>query len=165
MAEKWHNVNQGDRPCSAMEVCLACNGHGAFFPNLKTLLRAFATLPRSTATAEISFSTMKIIKPSEKLHSDSRLTGLALISVHHNIPVSPSEVSFTVLPKHLGAASSCCQIFINERMLPMYLFVNSCNFLLLSRFSVSPVVICDFDIRVHMKRKPKKVQRHGCLLV
>ena len=123
MAEKWHKVNQGDRPCSAMEAYLACNGHGAFFPNLKTLLRAFATLPRSTATAEISFSTMKIIKPSEKLHSDSRLTGLALLSVHRNIPVSPVKFFSTVLPKHLGAARSCCHIFINDRMLPMYLFV------------------------------------------
>jgi hypothetical protein len=61
--KKWHNVNQGDRPCSAMEACLACNGHGAFFPNLKILLRAFATLPVSTASAEISFSAMKRIKP------------------------------------------------------------------------------------------------------
>ena len=61
--KKWRNVNQGDRPCSAMEACLACNGHGAFFPDLKILLRAFATLPVSAATAEISFSTMKRIKP------------------------------------------------------------------------------------------------------
>ena len=61
--KKLRNLNQGDRPCSAMEACLACNGHGAFFPDLKILLRAFATLPVSAATAEISFSTMERIKP------------------------------------------------------------------------------------------------------
>lgn len=89
--KKWQSVNPGDRPCSAMEAFLACNGD--FYPNLKILLRVFATLPVSTATAERSFSTMKRIKSYIRNSTgDSRLTGLALLSVHRNIPVSPSEV-------------------------------------------------------------------------
>jgi hypothetical protein len=89
--KKWQIVHPEDRPCSAMEAFLACNGD--FFPNIKILFCAFATLPVSTATAERSFSTMKIVKSYIRNSTgDNRLYGLALLSIHRNIPVDPSEV-------------------------------------------------------------------------
>lgn len=88
--KKWQSVN-GDRPSSAMDAFLACNTD--FFPNIKILLRVLATLPVSTATAERSFSTMKRVKSFlRNCTGDNRLSGLALLSIHRNIPVNPTEV-------------------------------------------------------------------------
>jgi hypothetical protein len=55
--KKWQMVSDGDRPLSALDSFMSCNGE--FFPNIQVLLRILATLPVSTATAERSFSTLK----------------------------------------------------------------------------------------------------------
>ena len=57
------------------------------------LLQIYATLPVTTATSERSFSDLKYIK--NYLHStmsDNRLTGLALLYVHREIPVNYDTV-------------------------------------------------------------------------
>ena len=105
-----------DKPSSAVEAFVTCNQD--LYPNLSMLLRILATLPVSTATAERSFSTLKKIKSYiRNSTSESRLNGLALLSVHREIVVDPQEVlrrfglapnikiwlsDFHRLPDHLG---------------------------------------------------------------
>ena len=84
-------VSNEQRPHSAIDSFVACNGD--FFPNVKALLCILTTLPVSTATAERSFSTLKRIKTYlRNSMGDSRLSGLALLSIHREIEVNPAEV-------------------------------------------------------------------------
>ena len=89
--KKWQMVSNEQRPHSAIDSFVACNGD--FFPNVKALLCILTTLPVSTATAERSFSTLKRIKTYlRNSMGDSRLSGLALLSIHREIEVNPAEV-------------------------------------------------------------------------
>ena len=89
--KKWQMVSKEQRPHSAIDSFVACNGE--FFPNVKVLLSILTTLPVSTATAERSFSTLKRIKTYlRNSMGDSRLSGLALLSIHREIEVDPAEV-------------------------------------------------------------------------
>ena len=87
---RWCPKNS-DHTHSAIDSFVACNGE--FFPNVKVLLSILTTLPVSTATAERSFSTLKRIKTYlRNSMGDSRLSGLALLSIHREIEVDPAEV-------------------------------------------------------------------------
>lgn len=89
--KKWQMVSDGDRPLSALDSFMSCNGE--FFPNIQVLLRILATLPVSTATAERSFSTLKRLKSYLRNSiGESRLSGLALMSIHREIDIVPETV-------------------------------------------------------------------------
>ncbi|KAJ8876641.1 hypothetical protein PR048_021086 [Dryococelus australis] len=63
------------------------------YPNICKLLEILATLSVSTAAAERSFSTMKWVKTYlRNSTSDTRLTGLALLSVHKQMKIEPKYV-------------------------------------------------------------------------
>jgi hypothetical protein len=49
-----------DKPCDSMSSLDVCNA--LCFPNIRKLLTIFATLPVSTATAERSFSVLKLLE-------------------------------------------------------------------------------------------------------
>jgi len=90
--QKWRSTpDDKKQQLPALESFISCNGD--FFPNVKAMLCILATLPVSTATAERSLSTLKRIKTYlRNSTSDNRLSGLALLSVHRDIPVEPKEV-------------------------------------------------------------------------
>ncbi|GBP23686.1 Chimeric ERCC6-PGBD3 protein [Eumeta japonica] len=61
-----------------------------FYPNIRKFLCIMATLPVSVATAERSFSTLRRIKSWLRSSMvEDRLTGLALLHVHKNVPIDP----------------------------------------------------------------------------
>lgn len=75
----------------AIEALLKCNK--IVFPNVHTLLQILCTLPVSTATPERSFSSLKRIKTYlRNTTGQGRLNGLALLSIHKDIPITSSEV-------------------------------------------------------------------------
>jgi len=56
--------NDGLKACEILDFLIANDMHDAF-PNVSTLYKLFMTLPVSSATAERSFSRLKLIKLSE----------------------------------------------------------------------------------------------------
>lgn len=74
-----------------MEALGECNKE--IFPNVHILLKILVTLPVTTCSSERSFSTMKRLKTYlRNSTSESRLNGLALMSVHRRINVPTEEV-------------------------------------------------------------------------
>ena len=59
MAKMWKKSSKEEKPFLTNDSFLVC--HGAFYPHIKTLLSILTTLPVSTATAERSFSSLKVI--------------------------------------------------------------------------------------------------------
>lgn len=78
-------------PKTAIEAYLLCNGTA--LPCIKKLLQIMVTLPVTTCTSERSFSTLRRLKTylRSTMGSD-RLNGLALLNIHRDIPVQPSEI-------------------------------------------------------------------------
>jgi len=56
------------------------------YPNIAVLLRIFATIPVTTATAKRSFRALRLLKTYLRatMHED-RLNGLALMAIHKDI--------------------------------------------------------------------------------
>ena len=60
-----------------------------FFPNIKALVTILCTIPVTSCTAERSFSGLKRIKTALRSSmSNNRLTSLALLHIHADIPIS-----------------------------------------------------------------------------
>jgi hypothetical protein len=82
----------------ACDIPIIQNAHSQLrevFPNITTLMKIFATLPVSTATAERSFSTLRRLKTYLRTSmGEDRLNGLALMSIHRNIAgnIDPLDV-------------------------------------------------------------------------
>ena len=57
---KWNRVALSDRPRTIAETLKACDR--AIYPNVSTLLQIFATVPVTIATAERSFSALRLLK-------------------------------------------------------------------------------------------------------
>ncbi|CAF5216712.1 unnamed protein product, partial [Rotaria magnacalcarata] len=65
----------------------------AFYPNIKVLLKIFATLPVTTATTERSFSVLKLLKTYlRSTMSETRLNGLAMMYIYRNMAVDIDAV-------------------------------------------------------------------------
>ena len=65
----------------------------AFYPNIKVLLKIFATLPVTTATTERSFSVLKLLKTYlRSTMSETRLNGLAMMYIYRDVPVDIDAV-------------------------------------------------------------------------
>nr|CAI5855352.1 unnamed protein product [Callosobruchus analis] len=78
-------------PKCAIDALNACNA--AIYPNIFTLLKIFATIPISTATAERTFSTLRRLKSYlRNTLSENRLNGLANLNIHRWIQVDTNEV-------------------------------------------------------------------------
>ena len=88
---KWQNVNNKERPVSALAALDTCNAD--FFPNISRLLTIVATWPVSTATPERTFSTLRRLKTwLRNATGEERLTGLALLSVHRDVAIDTDTV-------------------------------------------------------------------------
>ena len=67
------------------------------FPNLAVALRIFLTLPVTVASAERSFSKLKLIKTYlRSTMTQDRLVGLAIMSIENDVT---SSVDFSSLQK------------------------------------------------------------------
>ena len=63
------------------------------FPNIRALLSILCTLPVTSCSAERSFSAVKRIKTALRSSMGTeRLTGLALLHIHRDIPLETSDV-------------------------------------------------------------------------
>nr|CAI5843553.1 unnamed protein product [Callosobruchus analis] len=68
-------------PKCAIDALIACNA--AIYTNIFTLLKIFATIPVSTATAERTISTLRRLKSYlRNTMSEKRLNGLANLNIH-----------------------------------------------------------------------------------
>ena len=64
-----------------------------FFPNIKALITILCILPGTSCTAERSFSGLKRIKTAlRSTISNERLSNLALLHLHQDIPIDIDEV-------------------------------------------------------------------------
>jgi hypothetical protein len=76
---------------SAIDSFNECNE--AFYPNIKALLQIFSTLLVSTATAERSFSVLKLIKNYlRSTISETRLNGLAFMYIYRNLSIDVETI-------------------------------------------------------------------------
>lgn len=101
----WYRLlaSRPQPPTNAFDAYFKCSE--TQFPTVKTLLRILTTLPVTTATNERSFSSLKRLKSYlRNSMEESRLNGLALLNIHHDIHISPSEVldEFSKKPRRLN---------------------------------------------------------------
>lgn len=89
---KWQAWQRSqDIPQSISDLILNCDID--MYPNIRKFLCIMATLPVSVATAERSFSTLRRIKLWLRSSMvEDRLTGLALLHVHKNVPIDVNDV-------------------------------------------------------------------------
>ncbi|KAH9366868.1 hypothetical protein HPB48_017790 [Haemaphysalis longicornis] len=83
------------------------------FPSIKALLQILATLPISIASVERSFFTLLRLNTWLRSQmSETRLTGLALLHTHRDIPVDCDKVidRFTTEIVDGGGWNMCCSI-------------------------------------------------------
>jgi len=86
---RWTNVPKPPR--SFLDALNACDA--LMFPNVYMFLKVGVTLPVTTASNERSFSTLGRIKTYVRNSTgETRLRGLALLSVHREIPVDVGSV-------------------------------------------------------------------------
>ncbi|XP_050505348.1 52 kDa repressor of the inhibitor of the protein kinase-like [Diabrotica virgifera virgifera] len=78
-------------PNCAIEVLKCCDGD--MFPTVRTLLQILITLPVSVASAERSFSSLKLVKSWLRTRMvEERLNGLCLLYIHRDIEVNVENV-------------------------------------------------------------------------
>lgn len=88
---KWKTVGPKFRPLNAIETLTNCDSN--MFPNMYQLLKLISVLPVSTSTAERSFSSLRRLKTYlRNSTSESRLVGLALLSIHRDIDISDDQI-------------------------------------------------------------------------
>ena len=65
----------------------------SMFPNIKVILTILCTLPVTSCSSERSFSGLKRIKSSLRTTmGNTRLSGLALLNIHRDIPIDVSAI-------------------------------------------------------------------------
>jgi len=90
----WQQARSQEQPATAIDSLPLCSAD--FFPNIHTLLIIAATLPVTTATAERTFSSLRLLKSYLRTTmSQNRLAGLTLLYLHRDIPITPDEVIHT----------------------------------------------------------------------
>jgi len=82
------NVAVPETAADALEAC-----DGLTFSFIHTFLCILVTLPVSTASAERSFSSLRRIMWLRSRMTEERLTGLALMNIHRDIPVDIDKVT------------------------------------------------------------------------
>lgn len=80
------------------------------FPNIYITLKILCTIPITTASVESSFSTLRRLKTYIRNQCGNvRLTGLALMTIHRNIPLQIDDIVNNFIKK-------------NRKMIFTYLF-------------------------------------------
>ena len=80
---KMKRKEQGPLPDTIIDAYVACPE--AFYPNIKILLKIFATLPVTTATTERTFSVLKLLKTYlRSTMCETRLNGLAMMYIYRD---------------------------------------------------------------------------------
>ncbi|XP_050316182.1 52 kDa repressor of the inhibitor of the protein kinase-like [Anthonomus grandis grandis] len=91
----WHehlnNFPEIKNKRQALACLEVCSQHA--YPNVHKLLKIFCTLPVSTSTPERTFSTLKRIKTYlRNTTTQTRLNGLAMLSIHREEVISVDEI-------------------------------------------------------------------------
>ena len=91
--ESWqHGIQTGVVKASNLQEAVY-SAH-LMFPNIHTILKVLLTMPVSTASAERSFSGLRRLKAYLRSNmTDERLSGLALLHIHHDTKVDIPAVS------------------------------------------------------------------------
>ncbi|GBN37917.1 repressor of the inhibitor of the protein kinase [Araneus ventricosus] len=100
--EKWSQEKSENLPKTAISSLEKCDK--TFFPNIYILLKLLAVVPVSVATVERSFSSLRRLKTYLRNTTlESRLNGLALLSLHRDIKIRDEEVldKFASVPRNL----------------------------------------------------------------
>ena len=88
---KWEKVPAEECPTTAVDALKACNK--AIYPNIAILMQIFATIPVTTATAERSFSSLRLLKTYlRSTMKEDRLNGPALMAVHKDVRFKHDDV-------------------------------------------------------------------------
>ena len=88
--KRWKNICAHRAHQTVDEALLSANEH--FYPNIHILLKLLLVLPISTATAERTFSSLRVLKTwLRSTMAEERLSGLALMYIHRNIPLNNKE--------------------------------------------------------------------------
>ena len=91
----WRKRVDANLPLTIDQLLKEMRGYRDFYPNTYRLFIIFATLPVSVATAERSFSTLKLVKTFlRNTMADDRLSALALLHIHKNVTrmTNPEEI-------------------------------------------------------------------------
>ena len=81
---KWTKVPIENRPATLVDALSSCSK--SLYPNLAILLQIFATIPVTTATAERSFSSLRLLKTYlRSTKKEDRLNGLALMAIRKDV--------------------------------------------------------------------------------
>jgi hypothetical protein len=107
--ESWqitcHALN--DKPSDTLSSLDVCNA--VCFPNIRMLLTIFATLPVSTATAERSFSVLKLLKSSLRSRmGEERLSSLTLAYIYSDSFDIQSIAADVLQDFFLTSRKTCC---------------------------------------------------------
>lgn len=100
--EKWKMVDTTiekipKNALSALKVCQV-----DLFPNIYILLKILCTVPITTASVERSFSTLGRLKTYlRNQNGNVRLTGLALMTIHRNIPLHIDDIVNSFIKKKI----------------------------------------------------------------
>ena len=88
---KWAKIAKSERPETVVGALKNCDA--TIYPNIAILLQIFATIPVTTATAERSFSALRLLKTYLRATmKEERLNGLALMAIRKDIQFKHDEV-------------------------------------------------------------------------
>lgn len=88
---KWAKVPNENRPATVVDALSSCST--SLYPNIAILLQIFATVPVTTATAERSFSSLRLLKTYlRSTMKEERLNGLALMAIHKDVRFKYDDV-------------------------------------------------------------------------
>jgi hypothetical protein len=88
----WSTKKDTERPGDVLSTLEKTSSE--FYPNVHTLLVIFVTMAVTVAECERSFSALRRLKTYLRTTTgQDRLVGLALLNIHHDVPVQPAEVA------------------------------------------------------------------------
>lgn len=99
--EKWKMIDTTIQkiPKNALTALKVCEFD--LFPNIYILLKILCTIPITTASVERSFSTLGRLKTYIRNQCGNvRLTGLALMTIHRNIPLQINDIVNSFVKKN-----------------------------------------------------------------
>lgn len=89
---RQHNRPKDDTPVTS-DILQVLRLTADFYPNVHTVVKVLLTMPVSTASAERSFNCLRRLKTYlRNTMTDKRLSGLALMNIHHDIPIESEAI-------------------------------------------------------------------------
>jgi hypothetical protein len=108
---EWLAAEMSQRPITimaALQQCLPLK-----YPQINKVFRHLITLPVTSCSAERSFSLLKRLKTTLRSSmGQTRLTGLALLSIHRNIPMDEDVIInkfMTLNKRHMEVSKLCTE--------------------------------------------------------